>query len=340
LPLNFNPANALTSLLYSGEQFDQRTEMQYLRARYYNPASGTFNRLDPFPGNMQDPQSLHKYLYVHGDPVQGVDPTGRFVSLVGLMIGMAFASQLRKADWARVGVGYRVALGFAVGYGGWQINKMAQFPLWNWIENPALWYLDGQLPGRWSNVPIARWEENVFQALKSKVEPGVHPDTGAYVTREDGESGARDIAAWYVKLTQEIAINETHLFGWQDGVSFGIGGYANWWGDYSLGYKCQDWTSDLQNSARQLQTSLLVKGWDLDFHYHNLMYGDTSLLAFHNFASATFNGGTTAFGGFEMPDLVLDPWARSRPDVFAAEAMFHMWRPYGYAPPYPYVSPS
>jgi len=25
---------------------------------------------------MQDPQSLHKYLYVHGDPVQGVDPTG------------------------------------------------------------------------------------------------------------------------------------------------------------------------------------------------------------------------------------------------------------------------
>jgi hypothetical protein len=50
--------------------------MQYLRARYYNPASGTFNRLDPFAGNMQDPQSLHKYLYVHGDPIQGVDPTG------------------------------------------------------------------------------------------------------------------------------------------------------------------------------------------------------------------------------------------------------------------------
>ncbi len=50
--------------------------MQYLRARYYNPASGSFNRLDPFAGNMQDPQSLHKYLYVHGDPIQGIDPTG------------------------------------------------------------------------------------------------------------------------------------------------------------------------------------------------------------------------------------------------------------------------
>jgi hypothetical protein len=50
--------------------------MQYLRARYYNTALGTFNRLDPFSGNLQDPQSLHKYLYVHGDPIQGIDPTG------------------------------------------------------------------------------------------------------------------------------------------------------------------------------------------------------------------------------------------------------------------------
>ncbi len=53
--------------------------MQYLRARYYDPASGTFNRLDPFFGNLQDPQSLHKYLYVHGDPVQGIDPTGLMI---------------------------------------------------------------------------------------------------------------------------------------------------------------------------------------------------------------------------------------------------------------------
>ena len=27
---------------------------------------------------MQDPQSLHKYLYVHGDPIQSSDPTGLF----------------------------------------------------------------------------------------------------------------------------------------------------------------------------------------------------------------------------------------------------------------------
>ena len=70
---------ALTSLGYSGEHFDAKAQQQYLRARFYNPANGRFNRLDPFAGNMQDPQSLHKYAYVHGDPIGGVDPSGRSI---------------------------------------------------------------------------------------------------------------------------------------------------------------------------------------------------------------------------------------------------------------------
>ena len=72
-------SSSLTSLGYSGEHFDAQAAQQYLRARFYNPATGTFNRLDPFSGNMHDPQSLHKYLYVHGDPVNGIDPTGLMI---------------------------------------------------------------------------------------------------------------------------------------------------------------------------------------------------------------------------------------------------------------------
>jgi len=68
---------ALTSLLYSGE-WTQANGQQYLRARFYDPATGTFNRLDPFAGNNTDPQSLHKYLYTHGNPVMGIDPSGLF----------------------------------------------------------------------------------------------------------------------------------------------------------------------------------------------------------------------------------------------------------------------
>jgi hypothetical protein len=50
-----------------------------LRARYYDPTTGRFNRLDPFFGNQFDPQSFHKYLYTHTDPVNGVDPNGKYL---------------------------------------------------------------------------------------------------------------------------------------------------------------------------------------------------------------------------------------------------------------------
>ncbi|TWU08631.1 tRNA(Glu)-specific nuclease WapA precursor [Symmachiella macrocystis] len=76
IAIGFDEAQALTALLYSGEAFDSRVGLQYLRARWYDPNFGRFNRLDPFSGNLRDPQSLHKYLYTHGDPVNGIDPTG------------------------------------------------------------------------------------------------------------------------------------------------------------------------------------------------------------------------------------------------------------------------
>jgi RHS repeat-associated protein len=74
---------AQTSLLYSGEQTDKATGLQYLRARYYDPRTGRFNRLDDYAGNPADPQSLHKYLYAHGDPVLYGDPSGLIASLMG-----------------------------------------------------------------------------------------------------------------------------------------------------------------------------------------------------------------------------------------------------------------
>jgi RHS repeat-associated protein len=87
---------AATSLLYSGEFTDAATGQQYLRARFYDPSTGRLNRLDPFAGNMNDPQSLHKYAYVHGDPIQNIDPSG-MISLgevsSSIRIGLGNAGQ-------------------------------------------------------------------------------------------------------------------------------------------------------------------------------------------------------------------------------------------------------
>ncbi|MDR2755445.1 MAG: RHS repeat-associated core domain-containing protein, partial [Planctomycetaceae bacterium] len=82
--IGFDPSVALTEFLYSGEQFDSKIGQQYLRARYYDTATGRFNRFDPFFGNLNDPQSLHKYLYTHADPINGIDPSG-LMSLASMM---------------------------------------------------------------------------------------------------------------------------------------------------------------------------------------------------------------------------------------------------------------
>jgi RHS repeat-associated protein len=63
--------------LYRGEQYDSDLGLYYLRARYYNPSTGRFLSRDPEDGTPTDPQSLHKYLYAGGDPVNRIDPRGR-----------------------------------------------------------------------------------------------------------------------------------------------------------------------------------------------------------------------------------------------------------------------
>jgi RHS repeat-associated protein len=63
--------------LYRGEQYDADLVLYDLRARYFNPATGSFLSRDPEDGIPTDPATLHKYIYAGGDPVNFVDPTGR-----------------------------------------------------------------------------------------------------------------------------------------------------------------------------------------------------------------------------------------------------------------------
>lgn len=64
--------------LYAGEQYDQTTQLYYLRARYMDPAGGRFVTMDRYAGSIFDPVSLHKYLYGNGNPVMYRDPTGQW----------------------------------------------------------------------------------------------------------------------------------------------------------------------------------------------------------------------------------------------------------------------
>jgi RHS repeat-associated protein len=62
--------------LYRGEHYYSELGLYYLRARWYIPVTGRFLSRDPADGSISDPKSLHKDLYVSGDPVNRIDPSG------------------------------------------------------------------------------------------------------------------------------------------------------------------------------------------------------------------------------------------------------------------------
>ncbi|GAB6877169.1 RHS repeat domain-containing protein [Thermaerobacter litoralis] len=100
---------------YAGYYYDEETGLYYLKGRYYSPRLGRFltkdpvlefaekKPLDPYAGfvalqdALADPQTLNPYTYARGNPVQYVDPDGRWANIV---LGAAMG-----AFWA--GLGYR-----------------------------------------------------------------------------------------------------------------------------------------------------------------------------------------------------------------------------------------
>ena len=94
--------------LYRGEQYDSDLGLYYLRARYYNPATGRFMSRDLLGGKTFAPKSLHKYLYASGDPVNRIDPRGRIdvVEYVGrLIMDLKPAMQFINTMGCVVGIG-------------------------------------------------------------------------------------------------------------------------------------------------------------------------------------------------------------------------------------------
>jgi RHS repeat-associated protein len=71
------PASLKQAHLYTGEYWDQDSQLLYLRARWYDPKMGRFISGDPFEGKQQDPRSLNRYSYSHGDPVHNTDASGQ-----------------------------------------------------------------------------------------------------------------------------------------------------------------------------------------------------------------------------------------------------------------------
>jgi RHS repeat-associated protein len=139
--VNYAAESVAMALLHNGEFVDPVTGQQYLRARWYDQASGRFNRVDPFAGEASVPQSLHKYLFARGDPATGSDPKGEAVHwvittlLAGAVLGVTFAVAENIAggtlqqQWSAglAGLGAGLAIGASIGAPGQSASKVLLF---------------------------------------------------------------------------------------------------------------------------------------------------------------------------------------------------------------------
>ncbi|MBN2019082.1 MAG: hypothetical protein JW749_02520 [Sedimentisphaerales bacterium] len=66
----------------------------------YNPSTGRFDRMDPFTGKKEEPQSLHKYTYCQNNPVNRVDPSGNYSTTETLTVTTITAQEIGISLWA------------------------------------------------------------------------------------------------------------------------------------------------------------------------------------------------------------------------------------------------
>ncbi|MBP0018314.1 MAG: putative Ig domain-containing protein [Cyanobacteria bacterium SBLK] len=140
--------------LYQGEQYDPFAQMQYLRARYYDPDLGRFPSVDPFEGLLDQPMTLHRYLYANANPIMFNDPSGEFASAapgIDLVLANAWASTLSAMQYAGATIGSIAstispisasAVAIGLGMGAYMAGVIGTY-FWRKHNDGVLW--DGDL---------------------------------------------------------------------------------------------------------------------------------------------------------------------------------------------------
>ncbi len=99
--------------LYYGQQYDPDLGIYYKRARYYSQDRGRFMTMDPYPGKLSRPHTLHKYSFTGADPVNKIDPCGKAETLeyglVTWQMALRALAQAAALAYAISCIFYRVA---------------------------------------------------------------------------------------------------------------------------------------------------------------------------------------------------------------------------------------
>ncbi|MCB0046665.1 MAG: hypothetical protein KDD92_14680 [Caldilineaceae bacterium] len=97
-PVNGNWTEPHNQYTYTGQEWDNETELLHFYARDYDPVTGVWMQQDVYRGRLAEPMTLHRYGYVGGNPVSSFDYYG-YVICGGACIGAAIVIGAKALDY-------------------------------------------------------------------------------------------------------------------------------------------------------------------------------------------------------------------------------------------------
>ena len=100
---------------YNGEDYNRETGLQYLRARWYDTNRAVFLLEDSYLGDLLQPLTRNRYLYVCNNPLNFIDPSGhinwsrQLKYLTATVLGLAVGAAALAAFPATIAVGLGAA---------------------------------------------------------------------------------------------------------------------------------------------------------------------------------------------------------------------------------------
>ncbi len=80
--------SVLTPIQYAGQWIDGHTGLSHNRDRWLDLATGRFTQSDRYEGRLEEPLTLHKRIYAHGNPMSGTDPDGFMTLSMGFGLSL------------------------------------------------------------------------------------------------------------------------------------------------------------------------------------------------------------------------------------------------------------
>ena len=127
MPENGNWLEPHNEYALSQKEYDSNTDLYYFGARHYDALTGTWMTQDSYRGEIQDPMSLHRYMYNFSSPVNYTDTYGfeafeinvRFMPILGgefkFIVGDEGKSETRFDFQGGLGLGAEVGVKYYPG---------------------------------------------------------------------------------------------------------------------------------------------------------------------------------------------------------------------------------